>query len=416
MGTRVYVGVILLITLGLHTQYLGAEVLGKLAIFSVALTFNHLLASVFSGPAVVYIGNRISINKLVMPTLIWVILSVTVLTIVQTLLGVIPQVYVYHLLALSFFFSVQTFLEQVLLSQQKVTAYNLSTFIHNTVLFLGTLIFIFYNNWRDEYVYFYSFYIAIGITTLFLFVTTRKVFQLKEFGFSFKIASTIFNYGIWIQVNNFVQTFNYRLGLLLLDVYFGKKVVGNFHAALKLAEAIWIIAKSLATVQYAKIAANNSKQFAVDLTMLMAKASFVFSLAAAIVLILIPEPAIGYLLGKDFLHVKQPIVYLLPGILFFSVSLIYCHYFSGLGKFYYNTAGSVIALVIISAISAATVPAYGIEAAALASSCGLLGMFIFNVFILVQYEKIPVAKILPGRNDLKKSMQLLKEYLGKSNG
>jgi O-antigen/teichoic acid export membrane protein len=416
MGTRVYVGIILLLILGLNTQYLGASILGKITIFKLALTFNHLFASVLSGPAVVYIGNRLSVNRLVLPALFWIVATTILFTILQTVLHLVPETYFYHLLFLSFLFSIQSFLEQVLLCRQDVTSYNLSAFIHNTVLFVCTAYLILIHHWKNEEVFFYSFYAAIITTTLFLLWVTRKSFRLREFTFNSKIALIVFNYGFWVQINNFIQTLNNRLGLELLSKFWGDTLVGYFSAALQLAEAIWIIAKSLATVQYAKIAANKSKEFAVDLTMLMSKASFIFSLVAAIVLVALPESTIGYCLGKDFSHVKQTIVYLLPGILFFSISLIYCHYFSGLGKFYYNTAGSVITLVIITGISAITVPTYGSQAAALANSCGLFGMLVFNIIVLVRYEKIPASRLFPGRNDLKKSLRIVKEYLGISNG
>ncbi|HYG49349.1 MAG TPA: hypothetical protein VD905_00525, partial [Flavobacteriales bacterium] len=355
VGTRVYAGIILLLILGLHSRNLGAEILGKLAIFKLGLTINHIFASVFSGPAVVYIGNRISVNRMVVPSFLWVAACTLLLSVIQTVLHLVPEAYFFHLLFLSFLFSAQSFLEQVLLSRQDVSNYNTSSFIHHTVLIGCTVLLLYYFGWKTENVFFYSFYCAILATILFLIWASRKAFRLREFSFRSKIAFIIFNYGFWVQVNNFVQIMNYRLGLLLLDIYWGKRVTGYFSAAIQLAEAIWIIAKSLATVQYAKIASNKSKEFAVDLTMLMSKASFIFSLAAAIILIAIPESAIGYLLGKDFSHVKQTMIYLMPGILFFSISLIYCHYFSGLGKFFYNSAGSVISLIIIVAISVVTI-------------------------------------------------------------
>jgi O-antigen/teichoic acid export membrane protein len=278
----------------------------------------------------------------------------------------------------------------------------------------GTFVFIFALGIRNENAFFYAFYTATGGACVFLLWATRNAFSMKQFSFNSRIARIMLNYGFWVQLNNFFQILNYRFTLLLLDYYWGKKTVGYFSAALQLAEAIWIIAKSLATVQYARIAANKSKEFAVDLTMLMSKSSFVFSMGAALVLILLPESFIGYCLGKDFTNVKEPMMYLLPGILFFSISLIYCHYFSGLGKFFYNTAGSLISLLIIVVVSLATVPFYGSNAAALSNSAGLFGMFVFNVVILVRNEQIPVARLIPAKNDLKKAGSVMRDFLSKN--
>lgn len=411
IGSRVYVGIVLLIILGLHSKNLGAEILGKIAIFRLGLTINHLFASIFSGPAVVYLGNRISINRLVLPTIFWVIASTLLLSVLQTVFHLVSDQYFFHLILLSILYSSQSFLEQILLSKQKIKIYNISSVIYHTLLLLSCLLLIFSLHWKTEDVFFYSMYTALIGCNVFLFATTWSNFNLSQFTFNSKIARIIFNYGFWVQINNFVQTLNYRFSLILLDLYWGKKIVGYFSAALQLAEAIWIIAKSLATVQYTKIASNKSKAYAIDLTLLLSKASFIFSFFAAIILLLIPEKTIGFYLGKDFTNVKETLFYLIPGILFFSVSLIYCHYFSGLGKFFYNSAGSIISLVIIVIGGMLVIPDHGSKAAALVNSAGLLGMLIFNIIILTRNEQIKFTKLFAAKKDIQRSIRILKDYL-----
>lgn len=407
-------GIILLLILGLHSKFLGAEILGKLAIFRFALTINHLFGSVFSGPAVVYLGNRLSVNKLVLPTFFWVLACTLLLSVIQTMVKLVPDEYFWHLVFLSILISLQSFLEQVLLSRQLVKSYNFSSFLHHTILFVSCLFLIFYSEWTTENVFFFSTYAAFIASITFLLGATWETFDATQFSFNSKIAKIIFNYGFWVQMNNFVQTLNYRFTLILLDIYWGKKVVGYFSAALQLAEAIWIIAKSLATVQYSRIASNKSKTYAVDLTLLLSKVSFFLSIIAAACLILIPENTLGYYLGKDFTNVKEIMLYLIPGILFFSISLIYCHYFSGLGRFFYNSIGSFISLIIIVVLGAMMIPEHGVKAAAIVNSIGLLGMLIYYVIVLIANEKIRVMKLLPARYDIKRSYSIIKEYFSRT--
>lgn len=411
IGTRFYVGIILLLILGLHSKYLGPEVLGQIAIFKIAASINHLFGSVFSGPSIVYLANRISINKLVVPAFFWVIGSTILLSIVQTLLHLVSPHYFWHLVVFSILLSTQTFLEQVLLSRQFIKSYNFSTFLHHTVLYSACAMLIFYSGWKTEQVFFYSSYAAFLFSILFLFGATWEAFDVSQFAFNARIARIVFNYGFWVQVNNFVQTLNYRVSLLLLDKYWGKTAVGYFSAALQLAEAIWIVAKSLATVQYARIAANRSRKYAIDLTLILSKVSFFLSVSAAIMLVIIPEETLGYYLGEDFTHVKKVILCLIPGILFFSISLIYCHYFSGQGRFYFNFIGSGISLIIIISLGWFFIPKHGMHVAALINSAGLLGMFIYYVLILTIKEKISPLRLLPARYDLKRSYGIIREYL-----
>jgi O-antigen/teichoic acid export membrane protein len=410
VGARVYVGIVLLVILGLHSKNLGAEILGELAIFRFALTINHLFASTLSSP-VVFVANRISLNRLILPSFAWIIICSIALSVIQFLFNLVDTNHLYHLILLSLLYSSQTFFEQVLLSKQGIKVFNFSAILYHTTLLATCLVLIFNFGWKTEDVFFYSMYCALAASNIFLIIVTRSFFTLSKFSFRFKIAGILFSYGIWVQLANFAQTLNYRIALILLDFYWGKKVVGYFSAGLQLAEAIWIIAKSLATVQYTKIANNKSRDYAIDLTLLLSKASFVVSFLAGAVLVLLPEKTLSFYLGKDFTNINNIILYLMPGILFFSISLIYSHYFSGRGKFMLNTVGSIISLAIIIAGGFLVIPTYGAQGAALVNSAGMLGMLIYNCAILLSIEKIPFHKLLFARNDLKKAVRLIKDYL-----
>lgn len=410
VGTRVYVGIVLLVILGLHSKNLGATILGELAIFRFALTINHLFSSTLSSP-VVFVANRISLNRLVLPTFIWIVLCSLTLSGIQTLFHLVEVDHFYHLVILSLLYSSQTFFEQVLLSKQLIKLFNFSAVLYHTVLLGTCLVLIFNLGWKTADVFFHSMYMGLIASNVFLLIVSRTFFNISKFSFRLKIVGILFHYGFWVQMANFAQTLNYRIGLVLIDLYWGKKVVGYFSAGLQLAEAIWIIAKSLATVQYSKIANSKSKEYAIDLTLLLSKASFLISLVAGTLLVLIPEKTLSFYLGKDFNNVNIVILYLMPGILFFSVSLIYTHYFSGRGKFMVNTGGSLISLAIIIVGGLMAIPKYGVHGAALINSAGMLGLLIYNIAFLLSAEKIPFRKLLFARNDLKKVITTIKEYL-----
>lgn len=65
-------------------------------------------------------------------------------------------------------------------------------------------------------------------------------------------------YGFAIQIANFAQLLNYRLSYYIIEFCSGRKALGVFDLGTKLSEAVWILPKSMATVQYARI--SNSKE------------------------------------------------------------------------------------------------------------------------------------------------------------
>ncbi len=412
IGSRLFAGFVLLIILGLHSKYLGVIILGQLAIFRFGASINHLFASVFSGPAIVYLGNRVPVSRLFLPSLLWVILCVSILSMLQFYFEVVSYKYLIHLILFSFLLSTQSFLEQILLSDQRIYKYNISAYIYHAVLLLSTSLLIFNFKMRDENVFFISTYISLSVTLFYLLIVTLDQFNTRELKFDFNIAKTLFNYGFWVQANNFIQMMNYRLSLLFLYKYVGDKAAGYFSAALQLAEAIWIIAKSIATVQYTKISAKLSNESAIQLTLLLSKVSFFISLAASLAFFCIPNEFYIAYLGKEFLGIRTVIVYLLPGILFFSVSLIYCHYYSGLGKFWANTIGSTITFIVIAVGRYFYIPFYELEFAAIINSIGLGTMLVYYVLLLRFESKVNFGRLLPRKKDLKEGIQIIKGIIG----
>ena len=114
--------------------------------------------------------------------------------------------------------------------------------------------------------------------------------------------------------------------------WLGLSKLGLFSVSVAIAEAVWIISKSISAIHYSKILNTQSSSLRIALTKKAAVNSFVLTVIALIVLFLIPEQFFAFMFGAEFSSVKELTIYLSPGILAIAVSNIYGHYFSGLGK------------------------------------------------------------------------------------
>ncbi len=95
------------------------------------------------------------------------------------------------------------------------------------------------------------------------------------------------------------------------------------------------------------------------------------SVAILIVLLLVPESVFTFF-GKSFSGTRLIIGGLSVGIISNALSMMFSHYFAGLGKPKYNTIGSSVGLVFTLALGFWLISSYGIMGAAITASCSYL--------------------------------------------
>jgi O-antigen/teichoic acid export membrane protein len=151
------------------------------------------------------------------------------------------------------------------------------------------------------------------------------------------------------QLGNVIQYLNYRLSYFILNHYTTYANVGIYSVGVMTSESIWLISSSIATVQYSKIANINDLNYSRDLTLKLAKLSFVATFICVIILNFLPQGVFYFIFGKDFGPVKTVIFYLSTGIISFGLTVSISHYYAGVGKYYINlnTIAAFIGLIFI---------------------------------------------------------------------
>ena len=135
-----------------------------------------------------------------------------------------------------------------------------------------------------------------------------------------------------MQLSSIIQLFNYRLNYYLINYFYSKALLGVFTIGVQVSEGFWLISKSIATVQYARIANSTDADYAKILTIKFIKITFAATLLTLVPLLLLPANFFTYIFGKEFGYVKNIILLMSAGILALAVNSIFSHFYSGTGK------------------------------------------------------------------------------------
>ncbi|MGZ4091312.1 MAG: lipopolysaccharide biosynthesis protein, partial [Bacteroidia bacterium] len=108
--------------------------------------------------------------------------------------------------------------------------------------------------------------------------------------------------------------------------------VGLYASASSLIESVLIISNGIAPVLLSKVANEGDNQRSKQMTLSLAKASFVLSVVCVLIVMVIPNSFFVFLLGAGFENAKSIMMMYSPGILMLSFAGIISHYFSATGK------------------------------------------------------------------------------------
>ena len=393
----------------LTAQNLGAAGRGEIGIFVANIALVLLFTSIVGGTGITYLTPRTNFYQLVFPAYIWAFLVSALATLAIFLAGQVPEPYVWHLFGLALLLSFFTINTTVLLGKEKVKTYNylafLQTLLTAAILALGFLVF----EAKTIAFYFLSLYAAYGFTTLLSFLLLFRLPEKPDFsGFRENLAH-LFRLGATAQLSNIITFLNYRLGYYFLNTLADAKAVGIFSVGVSLSEAIWMIGKSLATVQYSKIVNTESVTESQQITGQLARLSFAVTFVAVLVLALLPPALFQFIFGKEFGETNKVIWSLSLGIVATGTGMIFSHYFAGRGKYVINNWAALSGLLLTIPACWLLVPKLGPVGAGLASTLSYVAAF---SFLWWQYRKetnFALADLLPKKSDLEVISRLLKK-------
>lgn len=210
------------------------------------------------------------------------------------------------------------------------------------------------------------------------FVNNKKPFLFKLNGIR-KIIP-VMKYSIFALAGNFTYFILYRIDYWFVDHYCTAKSLGNYIQVSRLGQLLILPSAIIAGALFPQASKENITFETQSFGKIVRTMLFCYSLAA-VFLFLFGEPVILYLWGNEFDEMHEPLMIILPGIIFLAVSYLFSPLFAGQGKVSYNVLIALLTLVVVVICNLLLVPEWGIDGAAVSTSIGFLVMMILNIII-----------------------------------
>lgn len=366
------------VTLGIAvvvSKSMGAVGRGDQALILLGITLVCLFTQVAGGTALVYLTPRFPGKRLLSVAYSWILTSGIFGWLVLYLIGVLDQ-YAIDILFISIIHSIWSANAFYLLGKEKTGTYNFLNFIYLLVILANLSInWYFGNSGLENYVN--SLYLGHTVSLVFSFFALRGQLEGEKSGVKFLLGKFL-HHGGFSQLANVAQLLKYRIHLYIIMAYIGPKELGIYVNAIALAEGVWIISRSIAIVQFSKVANEKSDQESRKITLQYTWISVVLSAVAMAVLMFIPDAFFTWIFGKDFTGIHDILAYLAVAVIALAASNLFSHYFSGIGRNHINFIGSTIGLAVTAGLGYWLIPEYGLKGAAMASSIAFAATTVFH--------------------------------------
>jgi O-antigen/teichoic acid export membrane protein len=395
----------------LTAKLLGAQGRGEISLFVTNIALVILFCNLVGGAALIYLSSRYNTFQLALPSYVFAIVTAIATSFSLIWAGQTLPVFENHLIATSVLSGLTSVNMMLMLGKEKVLKYNIVTVLQGAILFTGfASMALLYTDLKVEY-YIWATYAAfissLLLSTLWIWPDLKKI-QWTGFTATLQI---LVKTSATAQFSNIISFLNYRLSYYFLNHFEDTKAIGIFSTGMALSEAVWLVSRSIALVQYSRISNTEDGEYAKQLSFNLVKLSFWASVACILPLALMPSSFFTLLFGPEFGMVKMVILSLCTGIIAISTSTIFSHYFSGTGKYYINNYASLTGLLITIPAGLLLIPVYGMLGAGFAASLSYLAVATFLYITFRRHTGFHINKILLTRADL----AMLKRVLTKKD-
>jgi O-antigen/teichoic acid export membrane protein len=406
--TRYLIAVLNLALIFVNARALGIEGLGLIGLIWASVSINVMINSVFSGSAIVYFLSKYPIRWLYPLAVGWTFAGSMAGCAVMQVLGLLPEGYYWAVYGLTLLYSLGVAHSRFLLGKDHIWGFNLTNILQGGLLFFVLMFYYYVLDRQEVGAYIEGLYLTNGLAVLvslgYLLPFLRKPEHFVREKRLLSILKEIFVYGLWGSADNLAEACTARLNYFLVGRFAGLGSVGLLDAGTKISESVWNISRSVANIEYNRIAKMSERDEQKRITLQLFKLT---TLAVALVMaliLMIPEWIYtDYLFGPDFQGIRTLIAILSVGIVALGSHTILSHYFIGSGQIRYSAAASLVGLVGLLIAGTFLIPDYGVRGSALSSSIAFSLMLLFSLSVFVRQTKSRWRDFLPCRSDFRLS-------------
>jgi O-antigen/teichoic acid export membrane protein len=407
IGSRYLIAALNLILIFINAKVLGIEGMGLIGLIWASVNIIVMVNGVFGGSTIVYFINQYAIRTILPIAYLWIIIGTGIGCSIMWLLKLLPAGYEVDIYLLTALYSFAIANSRFLLGTDHIKGFNLTNILQGGLLF-PVLLYLYYITGRKEVsAYIDGLYLTNTIaflTSLFILVpsltkknTTQSLPPQKKL---FPILKEMFVYGLWGSADNIAETCTARLNYFFVQRFAGLGSVGLLDVGTKISESVWNISRSIAYIEYNRIAKTTHIAEQTKITLQLFKFTFLAITFVMACILLIPEWIYtGYLFSEEFKGIWNIIAALSPGIITLGCNTILSHYFIGSGKIKYSTAGSCIGLLTLLTAGYWLIPSYGVIGSTISTSIAFTAMLLFSLTIFVKQTNSSLRDFLPNRED-----------------
>jgi len=369
--TRFFIALSNLAIAVLLSNFTGAAGRGEQSLIITLITFIIIITSLIGSSSISYLLPRHSFIALIVPSYLWVIVVIIVCYIILPFLNLVDPEFIPDICNLSLVLAIVNVNTAVLISRKRIDAANRIGFFQSLMIIAWLLFSFLILGQKSINAYITALYFGYGASLILSFAYVRGYFRgisvepLSAFLAAAKKLSVL---GFFNQVAVFTQLLSFRLSYYLLNAYYGAEEVGIYSNAVSIAESVWLIGRSMATVQHSRIVNSNDAEYSLDLTSRINRINLYITIALVILMACIPDQFYTWVFGKEFFGINRIIQIIGPGIIFFGIALILGYYFSSTGKHYVNALASTAGLIVTVVLGFVLIPRYESVGAGISAS------------------------------------------------
>jgi len=196
------------------------------------------------------------------------------------------------------------------------------------------------------------------------------------------VVRPLVGYGMRGHVGELLQYFNYRLDVLIVNLYLGPFAVGIYSVSTRLAELLWYLPDAVSLVLFPRAAKGTATESRA-LTARATAQTLAISAVAALALAAFGDQVIRSVFSDEFASAYRPMLLLLPGAVLLGGGKVISHELAGRGQPHINSAVAAVSLVTTVVLDVILIPRMGISGAAIASTASYTLTFVLLVIASV---------------------------------
>ncbi len=291
----------------------------------------------------------------------------------------------------------------LLLGRKREQSYNVLTTSQAALLALALLGAFVGLHWLSVQAYYYANYLAYGLPWL---ASTVLLLRLPDAWGSRRArrraaARELARHSRGAHFSNLITFANYRFGYYAVAYLANAQALGVLSVGVALAEAIWLIPRSTALIQYVALVNAADKHGQTHGALRSSRLTLLATACAVLGLAAVPAAWLAAFFGPEFGAAHAVILALAPGILVYGAAMQASTYFSGVARYGVNNRAALLGLAVAVPLSLLLVPPLGNVGAALGMSASYLATAGYLFWYYRRAIGATWADLLPGWQDVR---------------